>query len=43
MLALFSAHLSGRINRNLKIKHYLNKMTAIVFILLGIKLAISKK
>jgi RhtB (resistance to homoserine/threonine) family protein len=43
ILALFSAHLSSRINQNLKIKDYLDKITGVVFILLGIKLAFSKK
>jgi RhtB (resistance to homoserine/threonine) family protein len=42
-LALCSAHLSRQINQNPKIKHFLDKMTGIVFILLGVKLAFSKK
>ena len=43
ILALFSAKLSGRIKQNYKIKGWLDKFTGIVFVFLGIKLALLKK
>jgi len=43
ILALFSAKLSDRIRNNYKIKTWLDRCTGIVFIILGIKLALSQK
>ena len=43
ILALFSAKLSSSIKQNYKIKGWLDKFTGIVFIFLGIKLALLKK
>ncbi|MDJ1479144.1 LysE family translocator [Cytophagaceae bacterium YF14B1] len=42
-LAVFSARLSGYFIQNPTIKSYMDKATAFVFILLGIKLAFTKK
>ncbi|MDJ1466485.1 LysE family translocator [Cytophagaceae bacterium DM2B3-1] len=42
-LAVFSARLSGYFTKNPTIKSYLDKATGFVFILLGIKLAFTKK
>lgn len=43
ILALFAARLSGRLRANPKIKTWLDKITGGVFILLGVKLALSEK
>lgn len=43
ILALFSAKLSSRIKQNYKFKGWLDRFTGIIFIFLGIKLALLKK
>lgn len=43
ILALFSAKLSSKIKQNYKIKTWLDRFTGIVFVFLGIKLALLKK
>jgi len=43
LLAFFSAKLSDKIRKNYKVKMWLDKITGGVFILLGIKLALSKR
>ncbi|MTI29669.1 LysE family translocator [Xanthovirga aplysinae] len=42
-LAFFAAKLSDKIRRNYKIKNWLDKITGLMFIMLGIKLAFAKK
>lgn len=42
-LALFASRLSDRIRRNYKIKVWLDRITGGIFIMLGIKLALSEK
>ena len=42
LLAVFSSSLSGKIRRNYKIKLWLDRITGVVFISLGIKLASGK-
>ncbi|MEW7290809.1 LysE family translocator [Aquimarina sp. 2304DJ70-9] len=43
ILAFFSARLAGKIRKNKKIKLWLDKTTGVLFIFLGIQLALSKK
>ena len=43
ILALFSAKLTSRIKENYKLKGWLDKFTGVVFIFLGIRLALQKK
>lgn len=43
ILALFASKLSDRLRNNYRIKNWIDKITGGVFILLGIKLALSKK
>ncbi|MBC5992194.1 LysE family translocator [Pontibacter cellulosilyticus] len=42
VLALFSAKLSNRIKQNIKVRVWLDRFTGMVFILLGVKLALLK-
>lgn len=43
ILALFASKLSSKIGRNYKVKKWLDKTTGGIFIVLGIKLALTKK
>jgi len=43
ILALFASKLSNRIRKNYKIKNWLDKITGVLFLTLGIKLALTKK
>lgn len=43
ILALFASKLSNKIRRNYKVKKWLDKTTGGIFIVLGIKLALTKK
>ncbi|WP_024769414.1 LysE family translocator [Aquimarina macrocephali] len=43
ILAFFSAKLANKIRGNSKVKFWMDKTTGVLFILLGIKLALSKK
>jgi threonine/homoserine/homoserine lactone efflux protein len=43
ILAIFSSRLSNQIRKNYRIKTYMDKITGTMFIILGIKLALSKK
>lgn len=43
ILALFMSKLSNQIRKNYKIKNWLDKITGVLFLTLGIKLALTKK
>ena len=43
ILALFASKLSNQIRKNYKIKNWLDKITGVLFLTLGIKLALTKK
>jgi threonine/homoserine/homoserine lactone efflux protein len=43
VLAIFASKLSNRIRKNYKIRMWMDKITGSMFIILGIKLAMSKK
>jgi len=43
LLALFSARLAHKIRKNQKVKFWLDKTTGVLFVFLGIKLALSQK